>query len=235
MQFSDNSSEASRPFIIWQKIAEWAQTHYRDRLFDKDELIPVRSGLIYLVHKGVVRLVGTNQFSLSEEDEPALPAAPHPDFPQDNFLGFIRAGQPFEISSQSGFNVQAYAHLDQTQVFWLYWQDLDNWLHFRQEVYESMRSQNQQRLLLLMALGQRKTIDRLFSFLRIIIEEHGEFCEEGYYLPYLLTHAQIGSTIGSTRVTVTRLMGKLRRQGLIVIRNDSLICLPHAQSDRENG
>lgn len=232
MQFSDNSSEASRPFIVWQKIAEWAQTHYRDRLFNKDELIPVRSGLIYLVHKGVVRLVGTNQFSLAEEDEPALSAAPHPDFPQDNFLGFIKAGQPFEVSSQSGFNVQAHAHLEQTQVFWLYWQDLDNWLHFRQEIYESLRSQNQQRLLLLMALGQRKTIDRLFSFLKIIIEEHGEFCEEGYYLPYLLTHAQIGSTIGSTRVTVTRLMGKLRRQGLIIIRNDSLICLPHAQSDR---
>ena len=229
MQFSDNSSEASRPFIIWQRIAEWAQTHYRDRLFSKDEPIPVRSGLLYLVHQGVVRLVGTNQSAIADEDEPA---AAHPDFPQDHFLGFVRAGQPFEISSQSDFKIQAYAHGDQTQVMWLYWQDLDNWLHFRQEVYESLRSQNQQRLLLLMALGQRKTIDRLFSFLKIIIAEHGEFCEEGYYLPYLLTHAQIGSTIGSTRVTVTRLMGKLRRQGLILIRNDSLICLPHPQSDR---
>ena len=233
MQFSDNSSEASRSFLIWQRIAEWAQTHYRDRLFSKDEPIPVRSGLLYLVHQGVVRLVGTNQSPLGEEDNSAFSQAEsNPDFPQDNFLGFVSAGQPFEISSQSGFGIQAYAHWDQTQVMWLYWRDLDNWSDFRQEVYESLRSQNQQRLLLLMALGQRKTIDRLFSFLKIIIEEHGQFCEEGYYLPYLLTHAQIGSTIGSTRVTVTRLMGKLRRQGLILIRNDSLICLPHPQSDR---
>ncbi|MEM9274784.1 MAG: Crp/Fnr family transcriptional regulator [Cyanobacteria bacterium P01_F01_bin.143] len=230
MQFSDNSSEASRTFLIWQRIAEWAQTHYRDRIFSKDEPIPVRSGLLYLVHQGVVRLVGTNQSPLGEEDNST--AESNSDFPQDNFLGFVSAGQPFEISSQSGFDIQAYAHGDQTQVMWLYWQDLDNWSDFRQEVYESLRSQNQQRLLLLMALGQRKTIDRLFSFLKIIIEEHGKFCEEGYYLPYLLTHAQIGSTIGSTRVTVTRLMGKLRRQGLISIRNDSLICLPHPQSDR---
>ncbi len=233
MQFSDNSSEASRSFLIWQKIAEWAQTHYRDRLFSKDEPIPVRSGLLYLVNQGVVRLVGTNQSSIKDEDSEIIESAEsNLDFPQDNFLGFVKAGQPFEILSQLGFNVQVYAHWEHTQVIWLYWQDLDNWVNFRQEVYEALRHQNQHRLLLLMALGQRKTIDRLLSFLKVIIEEHGEFCEEGYYLPYLLTHAQIGSTIGSTRVTVTRLMGKLRRQGLILIRNDSLICLPHQQRDR---
>jgi CRP-like cAMP-binding protein len=52
----------------------------------------------------------------------------------------------------------------------------------------------------------------------------------------MLTHAQIGSAIGSTRVTVTRLMGKLRRQGLIFIREDNSICmpnLPHLQQKEE--
>lgn len=230
MQFSDNSSETSEPFLIRQTIAEWGETHYRARLFSKDEAIPVRSGLLYLVSQGVVRVVGTNQSLIADEDLTAT--EPNLDFPQDNFLGFVGAGQPFEITSHSNFKVQAYAHWDQTQVIWLYWQDLDNWASFRQEVYASLRSQNQYRLLLLIALGQRKTIDRLLGFFRVIIEEYGEPCKEGYYLPYLLTHAQIGSAIGSTRVTVTRLMGKLRRQGLILIRNDSLICLPHPQSDR---
>ena len=225
MQFYDNSSKAFSPVLTWQTIAEWAQTHYRDRFFSKDELIPVRSGLLYLVNQGAIRLVGTNQSAISEEESDA-------EYPQETFLGFVSAGHPFEIVSQDDFTVQAYAHWEQTQIIWLYWQDLDNWQHVRQEVYEILRTQNQYRLLLLMALGQRKTIDRLLSFLKVIIGEHGELCEEGYYLPYLLTHAQIGSTIGSTRVTVTRLMGKLRRQGLISIRNDSLICLPFPQSDR---
>nr|MDJ0575906.1 helix-turn-helix domain-containing protein [Xenococcaceae cyanobacterium MO_234.B1] len=63
----------------------------------------------------------------------------------------------------------------------------------------------------------------------LLIEEYGESCEEGYCLPYILTHAQIGSSIGSTRVTVTRLMGKLRRQGLIKIRDDNSICIPDIQ------
>jgi CRP-like cAMP-binding protein len=50
-------------------------------------------------------------------------------------------------------------------------------------------------------------------------------------LPFPLTHAQIGSAIGSTRVTVTRLMGKLRQRGLIGIQGDNLIFLP-AKSEK---
>jgi CRP-like cAMP-binding protein len=50
--------------------------------------------------------------------------------------------------------------------------------------------------------------------------------DNGYCLPFPLTHAQIGSAIGSTRVTVTRLMGKLRQRGLISTQGDNLICLP---------
>ena len=37
---------------------------------------------------------------------------------------------------------------------------------------------------------------------------------------------RIGSAIGATRVTVTRLMGKLRQQGLIYTQDDNLICIP---------
>jgi CRP-like cAMP-binding protein len=48
-------------------------------------------------------------------------------------------------------------------------------------------------------------------------------------LPWALTHAQIGSAIGSTRVTVTRLMGKLRQRSLIQIRGESQICMPIKQ------
>ncbi len=40
-----------------------------------------------------------------------------------------------------------------------------------------------------------------------------------------ITHAQISSAIGSTRVTVTKLMGKLGQLGLISVQEDNLICL----------
>ncbi|MFM7470268.1 MAG: Crp/Fnr family transcriptional regulator, partial [Nodosilinea sp.] len=108
----------------------------------------------------------------------------------------------------------------------LYWSDLDNWPHFRREILDAFRYQHQRKLLWLTTLGQRRTIDRLLGFVTLLIGEFGEPYESGYYLPWPLTHAQIGSAIGSTRVTVTRLMGKLRQRRLIHVYKDGLIAIP---------
>ncbi|QQE64532.1 transcriptional regulator [Leptolyngbya sp. BL0902] len=229
-------SDNPRPFLTWQRITDWAQDHYRSRSFNKDERIPTRAGLLYLVERGAVRLVGTSQL-LSDagadleadgDDERGgggLSLAGN----EEAFLGFVGAGQPFEIVAQSPFSLQSFAHADNTTVIWLYWSDLDNWPHFRREVLDAFRYQHQRKLLWLSTLGQRRTIDRLLGFITLLIEEFGEPCESGYYLPWTLTHAQIGSAIGSTRVTVTRLMGKLRQHNLIHIYKDGLIAIPASQ------
>ena len=217
--------ETSRPFLTWQRILDWAQLHYRNRTFNKDERVPTRSGLLYLVQRGAIRIVGKAQISLVNQNDNGDSAATQ-QANEETFLGFIGAGQPFEIVAQSPFTLQAYAHIDQTSIIWLYWHDLDNWPHFRREVFDTFRYHHQRKLLWLSTLGQKRTIDRLFGFLTLLIEEYGQPTEIGYRLPYLLTHAQIGSAIGSTRVTITRLMGKLRQKGLIVIQEDNLICLP---------
>ncbi|MGK7875904.1 MAG: Crp/Fnr family transcriptional regulator [Xenococcaceae cyanobacterium] len=223
MHSSTPSPEASRPFLTWQRILDWAQSHYRDRAFSKDEQIPARPGLLYLVQRGAIRMMGTAQISTASNKKQSDSS----ETTEETFLGFIGAGQPFEIVAHSPFTLQAYAHVDQTSVVWMYWHDLDNWPHFRREVFETFRYQHQRKLLWLSTLGQKRTIDRLLGLLTLLIEEYGELSEDGYCLPYPLTHAQIGSAIGSTRVTVTRLMGKLRQQGLISIQGDNLICLPN--------
>ncbi|MCL2923685.1 MAG: Crp/Fnr family transcriptional regulator [Trichodesmium sp. MAG_R04] len=222
---------SKRPFLTWQLIIDWAEEHYRIRAFSKEERIPARPGLLYLIQKGSIRLVGNAHISANSNKSSKLKINRTSD---EAFLGFIGAGQPFELIAQSPFTLQAYAHVDQTTVLWMYWHDLDNWPHFRREVLDAFRYQHQRKLLWLSTLGQRRTIDRLFGFITLLIEEYGQLwinqdnleATSGYYLPWPLTHAQIGSAIGSTRVTVTRLMGKLRQQGLIYIQNDNLICLP---------
>lgn len=216
---SSNTSEASRPFLTWQRIIDWSQEHYRVRTFAKDEKIPARPGLLYLVQRGAIRLVGSAQVNATSSRLNQIT-------PEEAFLGFVGAGQPFEIVAQSPFTLQSYAHVDQTSVLWMYWHDLDNWPHFRREVLDAFRYQHQRKLLWLSTLGQRRTIDRLLGFLTLLIEEFGEATENGYCLPFPLTHAQIGSAIGSTRVTVTRLMGKLRQRGMIRTQGDNLICIP---------
>lgn len=216
--------EISRPFLTWQNIIDWSQRHYRCRTFGKDEQIPVRSGLLYLVQCGLVRLSSLSDLSASkminQQDAETLPESDQ----EEAFLGFIAAGHPFEVVNQFPFSLQAYAHTDQTTVIWMYWSDLDNWPHFRKEVLEAFRYQHQRKLLLLSALGQRRTIDRLLGLLNLLIEEYGEPCDQGYCLPWPLTHVQLGIAIGSTRVTVTRLMGRLKQRGLIQIREDNQIC-----------
>jgi len=221
------SSEVTRPFLTWQRILDWAQEHYRSRTFDKDEKIPARSGLLYLVQKGSVRLVGNSQMSAVGNLNSSSMGLTDT---EEAFLGFVGAGQPFEIVAQSPFTLQSFAHVDQTVVLWLYWHDLDNWPYFRREVLDAFRYQHQRKLLWLSTLGQRRTIDRLLGFLTLLIEEYGEPCDGGYCLPWALTHAQIGSAIGSTRVTVTRLMGKLRQRKLIQTYGDNLLCLPHGSA-----
>lgn len=215
--------EQARPFLTWQRILDWAQEHYRCRTFSKDEKIPARPGLLYLVQRGAVRMVGVAQVSATHRSSSSRASNVTP---EEAFLGFVGAGQPFEIVAQSPFTLHSYAHVDQTSVVWMYWHDLDNWPHFRREVLDAFRYQHQRKLLWLSTLGQRRTIDRLLGFLTLLIEEFGEPSEHGYCLPWTLTHAQIGSAIGSTRVTVTRLMGKLRQRGLIYTQDDNLICLP---------
>ncbi|MFM2312598.1 MAG: hypothetical protein RLZZ04_1874 [Cyanobacteriota bacterium] len=224
MQFAENLSEESNSSLTWQNIIDWAQTHYRDRIFAKDEQIPARPQLIYLVNHGAVRLVSQTKNSTPPVQEVNLPETEQ-DLVEESFLGFVGAEKPFEIVAQSSFQINAYAHVDGTHIIWLYWQDLANWPGFQQELYEVFRYQHQRKLLWLSALGQRKTIDRLTSFLTLLLEEYGIKHEEYCCLPYTLTHAQIGSAIGSTRVTVTRLMGKLRRQGIIKVQSDNSICI----------
>ena len=226
MQTETPSPEESKNVESWSKILEWAKAHYRDRTFQKDEIVPTRPGLLYLVQEGAIRLVSKAQVNpigkyIDREKSDLLRQANN----EEAFLGFIGAGEPFEIVSHCPFTMYAYAHGSPTSVVWLYWHDLDNWGNFRQEVLEAFRHQLQRKQIWLSTLGQKRTIDRLWGFLTLLVEEYGIQTAEGYYLPYALTHAQISTAIGSTRVTVTRLMGKLRQQGCIDIKDENLIYL----------
>ncbi|TVQ58236.1 MAG: Crp/Fnr family transcriptional regulator [Spirulina sp. DLM2.Bin59] len=214
-------AEIAPPTIASQPICDWAKAHYRDRCFAKDEPIPARPGLLYLVERGAIRLMGMTQ-TPAPGSRPLSPAEQS----EAVLLGFVRAGLPFEFVARSPFHFDAYAHVDGTQVIWLYWPDLELWPEIQQSIWAAFRYQHQRKLLWLSTLGQRRTIDRLVGILTLLMEECGEPWQGGYRLPFPLTHAHLGSAIGSTRVTVTRLMGRLRERGVIVISDDNLIGMP---------
>ena len=66
-------------------------------------------------------------------------------------------------------------------------------------------------------LAHRDMGSRLVSFLLILCRDFGIPTEEGIRIDLKLSHQAIAEAIGSTRVTVTRLLGDLRDKEMIAI------------------
>ncbi|MEB3332877.1 MAG: Crp/Fnr family transcriptional regulator [Synechococcaceae cyanobacterium] len=73
------------------------------------------------------------------------------------------------------------------------------------------RHRQSQSLLALMSL--RRVEERVRGFLELLVNEYGQPCPEGLRLDLRLTHQELASAVGTTRVTVTRVIGALREQG----------------------
>lgn len=79
------------------------------------------------------------------------------------------------------------------------------------------------------AQSRQNVEQRLLGVLSLLAEQYGEGAEEGTRISVRLTHAQLAETIGATRATVTRLLGVLRRRGLVWTVSSSQgerFCLP---------
>ncbi|MBD2504286.1 helix-turn-helix domain-containing protein [Anabaena azotica] len=63
--------------------------------------------------------------------------------------------------------------------------------------------------------GRRRVEDRLYHLLELLQQEIGESVADGTRFIVRFTHEDIASACCTTRVTITRLMGKLQQQGLI--------------------
>ena len=66
-------------------------------------------------------------------------------------------------------------------------------------------------------LAHRDMGSRLVSFLLILCRDFGVPSSDGITIDLKLSHQAIAEAIGSTRVTVTRLLGDLRQVGMIAI------------------
>ncbi len=74
---------------------------------------------------------------------------------------------------------------------------------------------------------------RLLGVLALLAEQFGEACSEGTLIDVRITHAQLAAAIGATRATVTRLLGPLRRSGLVLTVQSAAgerFCLPQWRS-----
>jgi CRP-like cAMP-binding protein len=82
---------------------------------------------------------------------------------------------------------------------------------------------------LLAIAGLKRVEDKLHHLLQLLKQEMGEPVAEGTRLGIRLTHQNLANAIGTTRVTVTRLLGEFQRQGLISFDSDRHLIINHSR------
>lgn len=71
--------------------------------------------------------------------------------------------------------------------------------------------------------GKRLVADRLKCLLVQIAQDFGQVSPQGVHIDIRLTHHQLATIIGTTRVTVTRLLKDFRNEGWLYIKKRQLI------------
>ena len=91
-------------------------------------------------------------------------------------------------------------------------------------IAEVRSRQMQQMEVLLNILHCRRIHCRMLMLLTWLAEKYGQVCDRGCILDLRLTHQAIAEMIGSTRVTVTRLLNDFESQGILVkLKNQKIL------------
>lgn len=166
--------------------------------YGKGEIIPLFPQVIWQVHQGLVKLQ-----TLTEEGEGVLLGILTPSM-------FFGSGSPFLTVYQA-------TAMTDVELVQFSLAEVKAFPHLAQQILPKMNQRIQQAEAMLMIAGQRRVRDRLCSLLRFLQQEIGESIPEGTRLSLRLTHEDLANTCCTTRVTITRLMGELQKQGAIAI------------------
>lgn len=214
--------------LRWQQVCRWAQENDRCQQYQKDTVVPCESGWIYFVQRGVVRLHGQpiSESLPSLAQSTAIEGVIELKNPVPSLLALVGISQPFELGRDPHLQIQAIAHTRSTEVLRIHARELSLVPGFEMDTLRAFRYQHQRQMLRLNNLTRGRTVDQLLGYLHLLAEEFGEEDPAGLHLPFVLTHSQLAGAIGSTRVTITRMLGELRKYGEIRISDGNKIFLP---------
>lgn len=167
---------------------------------------------VWVVCRGVVQL-GT----LYDSGDEAMLGLACPSMPFGLPLSFIR---PYQASALTDVDLMrlTLAEVEQSPML-------------AQGIFRHLTRRLQQTEAVLAMVGYRRVEDRLRHFLLLLKQEIGQPNSGGTRLSIRLTHQQLANAIGTTRVTVTRLLSQLQEEGWLVVDNTRHIVIPpHAKA-----
>ncbi len=183
----------------------------RLHFFDRGVGIPLKEEGVWQVYRGVVQL----SESLVNGDE--------------ILLGWLQASG-FLGLGLTPLQMETYQAKALSDVY-LRWYSLKE-IQEHPKLTDLVLQQTLQRLRqterLLAIAGLKRVDERLIALFRLLAQEMGEPTAEGIRLSVRLTHQALANAIGTTRVTVTRLIGDLQTQQVIHFDGDRHLVL-HTQ------
>lgn len=165
--------------------------------FSKGETISFEPQTIWLVVEGVVKLT-----TMSERGEEVI-------------MGLVGDSMVFGATLTALHTYQAIA-LSNVKLALISISEVGQSPQLAQALLSSLKQRLQQTESLLAIYGQIRVEERLNSFLDLLKQVIGQPVEQGIRLRARLTHQDFANACCTTRVTVTRLLGKLQEQGKII-------------------
>lgn len=182
----------------WRQVFEEAYQGRHTYNFKSGRPIPMEAQDLWIVCRGIVQL-GT----LFPSGDEAV-------------LGFVYPAMPFGLPLTQLDPYEAVALTD-VVLMRLNQVELESSPLLAQGVLQQLSRRLQQTEAILAMISQRRVYDRLLQLLLMLKQEVGQVTPDGVRLEVRLTHQQLANLLGTTRVTITRLLGLLRQEGRLSI------------------
>jgi PAS domain S-box-containing protein len=164
--------------------------------YNKGEIISLEPSKLWLVSQGVVKLS-----TMSARGEEML-------------MGLVRDSMIFGSSLTALHTYEAIA-LSKVQLVSISLSEISHSPRLAQVLLPLIIQRLRQTESFLSIYGQLRVEDRLHHLLDLLKQEIGQPVESGTRLGVRLTHQDFASACCTTRVTITRLLGKLQQEGEI--------------------
>lgn len=173
----------------------------RLHFYHKGENIPLMTQGVWQVYRGLVQLGTTH----SSGEEVLLGWAQ----PATFFGHWLTRLEVYEAKAMSDVYLR-----------WYFLSEVENSAHLCHLLFVNLSRRLRQTEAMLAIAGQRRVEDRLNQLLLLLKSEMGQSIAEGTRIEVRFTHQNLANAIGTTRVTITRLLGKLQREGYIFFDRD---------------
>jgi CRP-like cAMP-binding protein len=191
------SSSVDRNGHPHQTFIELLEQLYRDRAllpYTMGQAVSLQSDEVLIVCRGIVQL-----FTIQPDGGETLLGLAGPSMP----LGLpLTVVHPYWATALTDVNVLALPMVD-----------IESSPVLMAGIYRHLTLRLQQTEAWLALAGKRLVTDRLQHFLLMLAQDFGQVEPQGVRIPLRLTHYQLATAIGTTRVTITRLLKDLKDQG----------------------